>query len=61
MRRMQPKHALAATMRKTLEKTYCIFSLVLAAAAGLALNTLPPQSFDPCCELRRELQTGWVP
>ena len=40
--------------------THRVLALVLAAAAGLALDALPPEGFDPDRELRGELQTGRV-
>ena len=40
--------------------THRVLSLVLAVAAGLALDALPPESLDPDRELRGELQTGRV-
>ena len=43
-----------------LPRTHRVLALVLAVAARLALDALPPEGLDPDRELRGELQTGRV-
>lgn len=51
---------LSLSVRRSRSFTHRVLSLILTAAASLALDALPPQSLDSHRELWGELETGRV-